>query len=158
MFDRLSDHARQVVVMAQEEARQLRHDYIGTEHILLGLLSVPEGLAAEVLEGFEITVERVEADVARIVRAGPEEPSGPIPFTPRAKKVLEQALREALELGYSYVGTEHILLGLLREDETEGEHEAGGLAVALVRECGAAPEAIRAETLRRLSGPGDAGA
>src|SRR4051812_26594165 len=117
MFERFTERARQVVVLAQEEARTLKHNYIGTEHILLGLLREEEGLAARVLESLDITVERVRAQVVRIVGSGEEVTSGQIPFTPRAKKVLELALREALSLGHNYIGTEHILLGLVRENE-----------------------------------------
>src|SRR5207237_1339240 len=109
----VSERARQVVVLAQDEARALRHNYIGTEHILLGLLREEEGLAARVLESLDITVEEVRAQVARIVGQGDEVTTGQIPFTPRAKKVLELALREALSLGHNYIGTEHILLGLV---------------------------------------------
>src|ERR671916_2738785 len=115
--DRRKERARQVVVLAQEEARTLKHNYIGTEHILLGLLREEEGLAARVLESLDITVDRVRAQVVRIVGSGEEVTSGQIPFTPRAKKVLELALREALSLGHNYIGTEHILLGLVRENE-----------------------------------------
>src|SRR5437870_5500788 len=115
MFERFTERARQVVVLAQEEARTLKHNYIGTEHILLGLLREEEGLAARVLESLDITVERVRAQVVRIVGSGEEVTSGQIPFTPRAKKVLELALREALSLGHNYSGTEHILLGLVGE-------------------------------------------
>src|SRR5712692_7385061 len=117
MFERFTERARQVVVLAQEEARTLKHNYIGTEHILLGLLREEEGLAARVLESLDITVERVRAQVVRIVGSGEEVTSGQIPFTPRAKKVLELALREALSLGHNSAGTEHILLGLVRENE-----------------------------------------
>src|SRR5262247_3018563 len=120
MFERFTERARQVVVLAQEEARILKHNYIGTEHILLGLLREEEGLAARVLESLDITVERVRAQVVRIVGSGEEVTSGQIPFTPRAKKVLELALREALTLGHNYIGTEHILLGLIREEEGVG--------------------------------------
>ena len=117
MFERFTERARQVVVLAQEEARTLRHDYIGTEHILLGLLREKEGLAAEVLESLDITAERVRAQVVRIVGSGEGVTSGQVPFTPRARKVLELALHEALNLGHDYIGTEHILLGLVAEDE-----------------------------------------
>src|SRR5207248_887978 len=117
MFERFTERARQVVVLAQDEARALKHNYIGTEHILLGLLREEEGLAARVLESLDITVEEVRAQVARIVGQGDEVTTGQIPFTPRAKKVLELALREALSLGHNYIGTEHILLGLVREHE-----------------------------------------
>ena len=120
MFERFTERARQVVVLAQEEARILKHNYIGTEHILLGLLREEEGLAARVLESLDITVERVRAQVVRIVGSGEEVTSGQIPFTPRAKKVLELALREALRLGHNYIGTEHILLALLEAEDGTG--------------------------------------
>ena len=118
MFERFTERARQVVVLAQDEARTLKHNYIGTEHILLGLLREEEGLAARVLDSLDITVEEVRAQVARIIGQGDEVTTeANIPFTPRAKKVLELALREALSLGHNYIGTEHILLGLVRENE-----------------------------------------
>src|SRR5271157_972271 len=145
MFERFTERARQVVVLAQEEARTLKHNYIGTEHILLGLLREEEGLAARVLESLDITVERVRAQVVRIVGSGEEVTSGQIPFTPRAKKVLELALREALSLGHNYIGTEHILLGLIREDE--------GVAARILLDLDAEPEKIRNEVMRTLSGP-----
>src|SRR6187200_1404821 len=131
MFERFTERARQVVVLAQEEARTLKHNYIGTEHILLGLLREEEGLAARVLESLDITVERVRAQVVRIVGSGEEVTSGQIPFTPRAKKVLELALREALSLGHNYIGTDHILLGFDADSDK-----------------------IRNEVIRMLSGPG----
>ena len=146
MFERFTERARQVVVLAQEEARTLKHNYIGTEHILLGLLREEEGLAARVLEGLEITVEEVRAQVIRIVGSGEEVTSGQIPFTPRAKKVLELALREALSLGHNYIGTEHILLGLVRENE--------GVAARILPDFDADSEKIRNEIIRMLSGPG----
>src|ERR671914_594901 len=114
MFERFTERARQVVVLAQEEARTLKHNYIGTEHILLGLLREEEGLAARVLESLDITVERVRAQVVRIVGSGEEVTSGQIPFTPRAKKVLELALREALSLGHNYIGSENIRNEVIR--------------------------------------------
>ena len=117
MFERFTDRARQVVVLAQEEARRFRHGYIGTEHVLLGLLREQESLGAVVLESLEVTLEDVRAAVRRITAAGEEQPSGQIPFTPRAKKVLELVLRESLSLGHNYIGTEHILLGLVREPD-----------------------------------------
>src|SRR5271167_4892417 len=145
MFERFTERARQVVVLAQEEARTLKHNYIGTEHILLGLLREEEGLAARVLESLEITVERVRGQVVRIVGSGEEVTSGQIPFTPRAKKVLELALREALSLGHNYIGTEHILLGLVRENE--------GVAARILLDFDADSEKIRNEVIRMLSGP-----
>ena len=118
MFERFTERARQVVVLAQDEARSLRHDYIGTEHILLGLLREEEGIAARVLKSLGVALEEVRAQVARIIGAGDEAPAtGQIPFTPRAKKVLELSLREALSLGHNHIGTEHVLLGLVRENE-----------------------------------------
>ncbi|MFM9139235.1 MAG: ATP-dependent Clp protease ATP-binding subunit, partial [Solirubrobacterales bacterium] len=146
MFERFTERARQVVVLAQEEARTLKHNYIGTEHILLGLLREEEGLAARVLESLDITTERVRAQVVRIVGSGEEVTSGQIPFTPRAKKVLELALREALSLGHNYIGTEHILLGLVRENE--------GVAARILLDFDADSEKIRNEVIRMLSGPG----
>src|SRR6266851_2988220 len=117
MFERFTDRARRVVVLAQEEARTLNHNYIGTEHVLLGLIHEGEGVAAKALESLGISLEAVRQQVEEIIGQGPRAPSGHIPFTPRAKKVLELALREALQLGHNYIGTEHILLGLLREGE-----------------------------------------
>src|SRR6201986_4971745 len=146
LFERFTERARQVVVLAQEEARTLKHNYIGTEHILLGLLREEEGLAARVLESLDITVERVRAQVVRIDGSGEEVTSGQIPFTPRAKKVLELALREALSLGHNYIGTEHILLGLVRENE--------GVAARILLDFDADSEKIRNEVIRLLSGPG----
>ena len=146
MFERFTERARQVVVLAQDEARALKHNYIGTEHILLGLLREEEGLAARVLEQLDITVEEVRAQVARIVGQGDEVTTGQIPFTPRAKKVLELALREALSLGHNYIGTEHILLGLVRENE--------GVAARILLDFDADAEKIRNEIIRMLSGPG----
>ena len=146
MFERFTERARQVVVLAQDEARALKHNYIGTEHILLGLLREEEGLAARVLESLDITVEEVRAQVARIVGQGDEVTNGQIPFTPRAKKVLELALREALSLGHNYIGTEHILLGLVRENE--------GVAARILLDFDADAEKIRNEIIRMLSGPG----
>ena len=146
MFERFTERARQVVVLAQEEARSLKHNYIGTEHLLLGLLREEEGVAARVLDGLDVSVEEVRAAVVRIVGSGEESPQGQIPFTPRAKKVLELALREALSLGHNYIGTEHILLGLVREDE--------GVAARILLDLDAEPDKIRGEVMRALSGPG----
>src|ERR1700741_2741321 len=146
LFERFTERARQVVVLAQDEARALKHNYIGTEHILLGLLREEEGLAARVLESLDITVEEVRAQVARIVGQGDEVTTGQIPFTPRAKKVLELALREALSLGHNYIGTEHILLGLVRENE--------GVAARILLDFAAYSEKSLNEVIRMLSGPG----
>jgi ATP-dependent Clp protease ATP-binding subunit ClpC len=146
VFERFTERSRQVVVLAQDEARRLRHNYIGTEHILLGLLRDQEGLAARVLDSFQVTVEEVRAQVARIVGEGEEVTTGQIPFTPRTKKVLELSLREALSLGHNYIGTEHILLGIVRENE--------GVAARILLDFGADAETVRNEVIRMLSGPG----
>src|SRR5437868_3297436 len=145
LFERFTERARQVVVLAQDEARALKHNYIGTEHILLGLLREEEGLAARVLESLHITVEEVRAQVARIVGQGDEVTTGQIPFTPRAQKVLELALREALSLGHNYIGTEHILLGLIRKNES--------VAARILLDYDADGE-VRDEVIRMLRGPG----
>ena len=130
MFERFTEQARQVVVLAQDEARQLKHNYIGTEHILLGLLREKEGLAGQALEVLDITVEEMRAQVARVVGPGDEVMTGQmIPFTPRAKKVLELALSEARSLGHNYIGTEHIMLGLVREND--------GVAARILADLGA---------------------
>jgi ATP-dependent Clp protease ATP-binding subunit ClpC len=144
LFERFTERARQVVVLAQDEARALKHNYIGTEHILLGLLREEEGLAARVLESLDITVEEVRAQVARIVGQGDEVTTGQIPFTPRAKKVLELSLREAIALGHHYIGTEHILLGVVRENE--------GVAARILLDFDADAEKIRNQIIRMLSG------
>ncbi len=146
MFERYTERARQVVVLAQQEARTLKHNWIGTEHILLGLLREEEGLAARVLESLDITVERVRAQVVRIVGTGEELESVQIPFTPRAKKVLELALRESLSLRHNYIGTEHILLGLVRENE--------GIAARILLDFDVDSEKIRNKVISMLSGPG----
>ena len=146
MFERFTERARQVIVLAQEEARTLEHGHIGTEHILLGLLREEEGLAARLLESLDVTVERARAEVVRQVEAGVGPGSGQIPFTAAAKKALELSLREALSLGHNYIGTEHILLGLLRVHE-------GGAADILV-ELDADSDKVRNEVIRMLSGPG----
>jgi ATP-dependent Clp protease ATP-binding subunit ClpC len=146
VFERFTERARQVVVLAQDEARLLKHNYIGTEHLLLGLLREEEGLAARVLERFEITVEEARAQVARIVGEGDEVTTGQMPLAPRAKKVLELALREALSLGHNHVETEHILLGLVRENE--------GTAARILLDFDADAEKIRNEIIRMLSGHG----
>src|SRR6201989_807365 len=117
MFERFTDRARRVVVLAQEEARMLNHNYTATEHILLGLIHEGEGVAAKSLESLGISLEGVRSQVEEIIGQGQQAPSGHIPFTPRAKKVLELSLREALQLGHNYIGTEHILLGLIREGD-----------------------------------------
>jgi ATP-dependent Clp protease ATP-binding subunit ClpC len=147
VFERFTGRARHVVVLAQDEARALRHNYIGTEHLLLGLLREEEGLAARVLDSLGITVDDARAQVASIVGGGDELPaSGQIPFTPRAKKVLELSLREALSLGHNYIGTEHILLGLVREDK--------GVAARILLDFDADAEKIRSKTVGMLSSPG----
>jgi ATP-dependent Clp protease ATP-binding subunit ClpC len=143
VFEGFTERARQVVVYAQEEGRGLRHDYIGTEHILLGLLRQEEGLAARVLEHLGFTVERVREQVVRIVGPGEQElTSGQIPFTPRAKRVLEMSLREALSLGQNIINTEHILLGLVREND--------GVASRILLDLDVEPERIRNEVIRMV--------
>ncbi|SMX76976.1 MULTISPECIES: ATP-dependent Clp protease ATP-binding subunit [unclassified Brevibacterium] len=144
MFERFTDRARRVVVLAQEEAKLLKHNYIGTEHILLGLIHEGEGLAAKALEGMDISLEQVRDQVQEIIGQGQQAPSGHIPFTPRAKKVLELSLREALQLGHSYIGTEHILLGLIREGE--------GVAAQVLVKLGADLGRVRQEVIKLLSG------
>ena len=129
MFERFTTRARRVVVLSQEEATRLKHNYIGTEHILLGLLGEPEGIACHALTGLGITLERARQEVATLVAPGPAEPTGRIPFTPRAKKTLELALREALQLNHDYIGTEHLLLGILREGERAGKDEGVGVKI-----------------------------
>ncbi len=144
MFERFTDRARRVVVLAQEEARMLSHNYIGTEHILLGLIHEGEGVAAKALESLDISLEAVRAQVEEIIGQGQQAPSGHIPFTPRAKKVLELSLREALQLGHSYIGTEHILLGLIREGE--------GVAAQVLQKLGADLNRVRQQVIQLLSG------
>jgi hypothetical protein len=141
VFERFSERGRQVVVLAQDEARALKHNYVGTEHILLGLLR-EEGLAARVLESLDITVQRVRAQVVRIVGSGDEVTAGQIPFTPRAKKVLELSLREAFSLHHGHVGAEHILLGLVRENE--------GVATQVLLDCDADSEKIRDKLMQMM--------
>jgi Clp amino terminal domain, pathogenicity island component len=133
MFERFTDRARRVVVLAQEEARFLNHNYIGTEHILLGLIHEGEGVAAQALEQLGVSLEAVRAQVEEVIGRGTDAPTGHIPFTPRAKKVLELSLREALQLGHNYIGTEHILLGLLREGQGVGAQVLGELGADLTR-------------------------
>ena len=143
MFERFTEEARQVVVLAQEEARHLRHNYIGTEHVLLGLLRCDDDVAAPALESFGFTVDVVRAQVVGIVAEGEEPSSAQIPFTPRAKKVLELGLREALSLGHNYIGPGHVLLGLLRERD--------GVAMRILLEAAIDVDAIRAQTVEMLS-------
>ncbi|MCB0995291.1 MAG: ATP-dependent Clp protease ATP-binding subunit, partial [Acidimicrobiales bacterium] len=144
MFERFTDRARRVVVLAQEEARLLNHNYIGTEHILLGLIHEGEGVAAKALESLGISLEAVREQVQEIIGQGGSSPSGHIPFTPRAKKVLELSLREALQLGHNYIGTEHILLGLIREGE--------GVAAQVLVKLGADLSRVRQQVIQLLSG------
>jgi len=144
LFQRFSDRARRVVVLAQEEARMLNHNYIGTEHILLGLIQEGEGVAAKALESLGISLEAVREQVEEIIGRGSSPPSGHIPFTPRAKKVLELSLREALQLGHNYIGTEHILLGLIREGE--------GVAAQVLMKLGADLDRVRNTVVQLLTG------
>jgi ATP-dependent Clp protease ATP-binding subunit ClpC len=149
MFERFTDRARRVVVLAQEEARLLSHNYIGTEHILLGLIHEGEGVAAKSLESLGISLDAVRQQVEEIVGRGREPLSGHIPFTPRAKKVLEFSLRESTQLGHEYIGTEHILLGLIREGE--------GVAAQVLVSLGADLERTRQQVIQLLRGRQDAG-
>jgi ATP-dependent Clp protease ATP-binding subunit ClpA len=144
MFERFTERARQVVVFAQDEARTLRHNYLGTEHLLLGLLREEEGIAARVLESLDIELDSARTQVGRIVGEGDEVTPGQIPLTPRAKKVLELSLREAMRLGHNYIGTEHILLGLARENE--------GVAARILLDFGADAEKVRGAVVGALSG------
>jgi ATP-dependent Clp protease ATP-binding subunit ClpC len=144
MFERFTDRARRVVVLAQEEARLLNHNYIGTEHILLGLVREGDGVAARALESLGISLKAVRQLVEQIIGRGQEPTSGHIPFTPRAKKVLELSLREAHQLGHNYIGTEHILLGLLREGE--------GVAAQVLVRLGAELNRARGEVIQLLTG------
>src|SRR5215831_1702345 len=139
MFERFTDQARRVVVLAQEEARLLGHGYIGTEHILLGMLAEGEGLAFQALTSLDISLDAAREQVAEIIGEGTGQPSGHIPFTPRTKKVLELSLREAQRLGNSYIGTEHILLGLAREGE--------GVGVQVLDRMGASKDRVLAQVL-----------
>src|SRR5215207_5475085 len=144
MFERFTDRARRVVVLAQEEARLLNHNYIGTEHLLLGLIHEQEGVAARALTELGISLETIRVEVVEIIGRGESPPAGHIPFTPRAKKVLELSLREALQLGHNYIGTEHILLGLIREGE--------GVAAQLLVKLGGSRDRVRQQVIQVLSG------
>jgi ATP-dependent Clp protease ATP-binding subunit ClpC len=144
LFERFTDRAQRVVVLAQEEARMLNHNYLGTEHILLGLIGEGEGVAAKALESLGISLEAVRQQVEKIIGQGQQAPAGHIPFTPRAKKVLELASREALQLGHDYIGTEHILLGLIREGE--------GVAAQVLVTLGADLNRVRQQVIRLLHG------
>jgi ATP-dependent Clp protease ATP-binding subunit ClpA len=143
MFERFTDRARRVVVLAQDEARLLNHNYIGTEHILLGLIHEGEGVAAEALESLGISLDAVRQQVEEIIGQGQEAPSGHIPFTPRAKKVLELSLRESLQLGHNYIGTEHILLGLIREGD--------GVAAQVLVRLGADLNRVRHQVIQLIA-------
>ena len=144
MFERFTDRARRVVVLAQEEARMLNHNYIGTEHILLGLIHEGEGVAAKALESLGISLDAVRQQVEEIIGQGQQAPSGHIPFTPRAKKVFELSLREALQLGHDHIGTEHILLGLIREGD--------GVAAQVLVKLGADLNRVRQQVIQLLHG------
>ncbi len=144
MFEGFTDRARRVVVLAQEEARMLNHNYIGTEHILLGLVHEGEGVASKALESMHISLEAAFQKVEEIIGRGQARPTGHIPFTPRAKKVLELSLRESLQLDHSFIGTEHILLGLIREGE--------GVGAQVLRELGADLNRVRQTMIQLLSG------
>jgi ATP-dependent Clp protease ATP-binding subunit ClpA len=144
MFERFTDRARRVVVLAQEEARLLNHDYVGTEHLLLGMIAEGQGVAATALESLGIRLEAVRAQVEEVIGQGQQAPSGHIPFTPRAKTVLELSLREAKQLGHDYIGTEHLLLGLVREGE--------GVAAQVLVKLGADLSRVRQQVIQLLSG------
>jgi ATP-dependent Clp protease ATP-binding subunit ClpC len=146
VFERFTEPARQVVVLAQDEARELKHNYIGTEHLLLGLIREERGLAARVLGSLGVTLEGVRVQVGRIIGSGDDVTTGEIPFTPRSKKVLELSLREALGLGHNYIGTEHVLLGIVAEGE--------GVACRILLDFGVSSDAVRDAVVRALSGMG----
>jgi len=146
MFERFTDRARRVVVLAQEEARMLNHNYIGTEHILLGLIHEGEGVAAKALESLGISLEAARQQVEEIIGQGQQAPSGHIPFTPRAKRILELSLREALQLGHNYIGTEHILLGIVCEGE--------GVAAQVLVRLGADSNRVRRQVIELSSSTG----
>jgi ATP-dependent Clp protease ATP-binding subunit ClpA len=146
VFERFTDRARQVVVLAQDESRAFGHDYIGTEHLLLGLLREEEGVAAHALESLGVELQEARAQVEAIVGPGDEAPAGQIPFTPEAKKALELSLREALGLGHNHIGTEHVLLGVVRIEDS--------VAAQVLAACGLALDRVRDEVLRSLGGAG----
>ena len=142
VFGRFTEGARQVIVLAQDEARALKHNYIGTEHLLLGLSREENGIAAGVLRSFDLNVEEIRAEVARVVGQGDRVETGQMPFTPRAKRILELSLEQAVELGHDHIGTEHLLLGLL--------HEGGGVALRILEDLGAPPDAVWAAAFAAL--------
>jgi ATP-dependent Clp protease ATP-binding subunit ClpC len=146
LLERFTERARQVVVLASEEARTLKHGQIGTEHLLLGLLREQEGVAAHVLESFDLSLERVRGEVVRIVGVGEQTHAGQIPLTSQAKRVLELALQEAVDLGHNYIGTEHLLLGVL----TLGD----GVSKRILLDCAVEPDQIRQAVIRTISGAG----
>jgi ATP-dependent Clp protease ATP-binding subunit ClpC len=150
VFERFTDRARRAVVLALEEARFLNHNYIGTEHLLLGLIHEGEGVAAMALESLGISLEAIRAEVVKVVGRGKQPPTGHIPFTPRAKKVLELSLREAIQLNHDYIGTEHLLLGLIREGE--------GVAAQVLVKVGASLDRVRQQVIQLLSGSTGEGA
>jgi ATP-dependent Clp protease ATP-binding subunit ClpA len=149
MFERFSGRARQAIVLAQEESRRLNHNYIGTEHVLLGLLAEPQGAARQALDAVGVTLEDARQRIEAVVKKGKKAPGGHIPFTPRAKKVLELALREALQLGHDYIGTEHMLLGLIREGE--------GLGTMILVQAGVDLEALRRRVIDMVPPPEQSG-
>jgi ATP-dependent Clp protease ATP-binding subunit ClpC len=151
MFERFTDRARRVVVLAQEEARGLNHNYIGTEHILLSLIHEGGGVAAEALRSLGISLEAVRQQVEEIIGRGFQEPTGPIPFTPRAKKVFELALREALAAKDSYIGTEHILLAIVREGEGVAAQIGEGVAAQILVKLGVDLDKVRQQLIRVLA-------
>jgi ATP-dependent Clp protease ATP-binding subunit ClpC len=144
MFERFTDRARRVVVLAQEEARGLGHAYIGTEHLLLGLIREGEGVAARALTSLGVSFDAIQAQIVEVIGAGGGQPPGHIPFTPRAKKILELALRESQQLGHDYIGTEHILLGIVRERE--------GVAAQVLQNQGLTLDVVRQSVIQTLAG------
>lgn len=142
MFERFTDRARRVVVLAQDEARTLNHDYIGTEHMLLALIAEGEGIAAKTLDSAGVVSTDVRAKIAEIIGLGQQSPSGHIPFTPRSKRVLELGLRSALRLGHNYIGTEHLLLGLIDEGD--------GVGIKILAELGVDPSKLRAAVIMQI--------
>jgi ATP-dependent Clp protease ATP-binding subunit ClpC len=149
MFERFTDRARRVVVLAQEEARMLNHGYIGTEHLLLGLVHEGEGVAAKALEAMEISLEKVQHEVKELIGEGSGAPSGHIPFTPRAKKVLELSLKEANQLGHNYIGTEHLLLAAIWDKNAP--------TAVILSHLGADSDSVRAKVMELLAGYTEAG-
>jgi ATP-dependent Clp protease ATP-binding subunit ClpA len=143
LFERFTEHARQVVVLAQEEARTFKHDHVGPEHLLLGLLRTHDGVGVGMLESLDVAVERVRGEVVRVVGLGNQSAPAQISFTPEARRILERSLQESLGLGHTFIGTDHILLGLLADDT--------GPSATILRDCGVEPEQLHRGLIERLS-------